>query len=140
MLVELGLVEQRTRRCWRSSTTGAPATDVARPYGCCVRRCTRGSGATRSTGCRAWPIGRAGRSRVHIRCGEIELWAEHWNDDPQPFVWKMTVTRSPARCAEAAPSQSRSWRLRVTVSGHRRTPRLTTPLGKSRVTVRGYLR
>ena len=18
----------------------------------------------------------------------IELWAEHWNDDPKPFVWK----------------------------------------------------
>jgi hypothetical protein len=21
----------------------------------------------------------------------IELWAEHWNDDPKPFVWKKTA-------------------------------------------------
>ncbi|MGZ5384774.1 MAG: hypothetical protein ACXWH0_12400 [Acidimicrobiia bacterium] len=21
----------------------------------------------------------------------IELWAEHWNDDPKPFVWKTTA-------------------------------------------------
>ena len=24
--------------------------------------------------------------------GAIELWAEHWNDDPKPFVWHKTVT------------------------------------------------
>jgi hypothetical protein len=21
----------------------------------------------------------------------IELWAEHWNDDPKPFVWRKTA-------------------------------------------------
>ena len=30
--------------------------------------------------------GRSPRSTTSIEA--IELWAEHWNDDPKPFVWK----------------------------------------------------
>ena len=30
-------------------------------------------------------------SSVDILIEAIELWAEHWNDDPQPFVWRKTA-------------------------------------------------
>jgi transposase len=28
---------------------------------------------------------------VNVLIEAIELWAEHWNDDPQPFIWKKTA-------------------------------------------------
>jgi hypothetical protein len=29
----------------------------------------------------------------------IELWAEHWYDDPKPFIWHAEATRSSKRSA-----------------------------------------
>ena len=28
---------------------------------------------------------------VSVLIEATELWAEHWNDDPKPFVWKKTA-------------------------------------------------
>jgi transposase len=52
---------------------------------------------------------RRGRfTSVDVLIEAIELWAQHWNDDPQPFVWKKTaeeiitkVRRGRATLAEA---------------------------------------
>ncbi|MGH2555857.1 MAG: transposase [Actinomycetota bacterium] len=37
----------------------------------------------------------------------IELWAEHWNDDPKPFVWRKTaeeiIEKGAARTSSASP-------------------------------------
>jgi hypothetical protein len=30
-------------------------------------------------------------SSVEALTEAIELWAEHWNDDPKPFVWRKTA-------------------------------------------------
>ena len=46
---------------------------------------------------------------------EINRWAEHWNTDPKPFVWKATADDIIERSPEAVEPSTRS--------NHRRTTR-----------------
>jgi len=47
---------------------------------------------------------------VDVLIEAIELWAEHWNDDPQPFVWKKTADQiiTKVRRGRAALTESKS--------------------------------
>ena len=40
----------------------------------------------------------------------VELWTEHWNDDPQPFVWHKTIDDiiTKVRRGRAALTQAKS--------------------------------
>jgi transposase len=47
---------------------------------------------------------------VDVLIEAIELWAEHWNDDPKPFVWKKTADEiiTKVRRGRAALTESKS--------------------------------
>ena len=55
----------------------------------------------------------------------IELWAEHWNEDPKPFVWRGTPTRSSRRCGADEQRFTRSTPRRTTCARTRRTVRMS---------------
>src|ERR1700722_9595002 len=59
---------------------------------------------------------RAVSSSVPDLIDAIELWAEHWYDDPKPFIWHAEATRSSKR--SAADEQPQASSVCRTVGGH----------------------
>ena len=115
----------RTRR--RRSRSGSRIRSG--PAGICTSRRPRRRGSTWSRAGSSSLTERRLRRGTFNSVGQlidaIELWVEHWNDDPQPFIWKKPAEEILAKVREDEPPSPTRPNPRRTTRGHpQRSPRL----------------